>query len=141
MEYDITTTITNFVHEADSDFEQQRDEQARTLRLICCINPLYGRWIDLGVEFLLSALKLEDHDFATRIPALAHLNKSARRQFREGLEDHLRACSHCGLKHKYEMDLNESIERTLQENSRSLLQQLRAGIPDLLEANHTNTQA
>ncbi|SRR6266446_6625063 len=139
MEYDITDTIANFVREADSDFEQQMEEHARALRRISCINPFYGRWAEMGVEYLLSAFELEDRDFAARLPALAHLTKSARRRFLKRMEDHLHDCRHCALKHQYELDLNVRIERACRENSDALLQKLRVKMPDPLEADLIET--
>jgi hypothetical protein len=126
MEYDITDTIANFVREAEPDFDQQMEVQAEALSLLCCVNIFYGRWVEMGVEFLFSALELEDRDFATRLPELAHLNKPARRQFLEQMKDHLRDCQYCALQHKHELDLDARIEKAFQENTRSLLQQLQA---------------
>jgi hypothetical protein len=129
MEYDITDTIANFVRRADPGFEQQMEEQAQALGLLCCVNIFYGRWVEMGVEFLFSALELEDRDFATRLPALAHLNKPERRRFLEQMKDHLHACQYCALQHKHELELNARIEEAFQENTRSLLQQLQANSP------------
>ena len=129
MEYDITATIANFVRKADPGFEQQMEEQAQALRLLCCVNIFYGRWVEMGVEFLFSALELEDRDFATRLPALAHLTKPARSRFLQEMKSHLHACQYCALKHKHEIELNARIEKAFQENSRSLLQQLQAETP------------
>lgn len=129
MEYDITDTIANFVRGAGSNFDQQMKEQAHRLRLVSCTNPAYGRWVDVGIEFLFSALELEDGDFAVRIPALVDLNKSDRRQFRERMQDHLETCGHCALKHEYERDLNARIQETFQEHRGCLLRQLRQDGP------------
>jgi hypothetical protein len=129
MEYDITHTIANFVREADSNFEQQQEEHSQALSRNSCINPFYGRWVEMGVEFLFSVFELEDRDFAARLPALARLTKSGRRRFLKRVEDHLHACHHCALKKEHELNLNARIERAFQENSRALLEQLEARIP------------
>lgn len=129
MEYDITHTIANFVREADSNFEQQQEEHTQALSRNSCINPFYGRWVEMGVEFVFSVFELEDPDFAARLSALAHITKPARRRFLAHMKGHLHACRHCALKHKHELDLNARIERAFQENSRSLLHELQAGMP------------
>lgn len=132
MEYDITITIAHFVREADSDFQRQMEEQAQALGRISCIDPFYGCWVEMGVEFLFAAFQLEERDFATRLPALAHLTKSARQRFLKRMQGHLHECRHCALKHRHELDLNARIEQACRENSDALLQQLK--ISDSLEA-------
>lgn len=130
MKYDIRDTIAKFVRAADPGFDEGMERRDQNLRRTSCINLFYGRWVDGGVEFLFSVFELEDQDFATRLPAMAHLTKAARRQFLEHMKDHLEACSHCALKHECELDLNARIERAFQQNSGSLLQQLRTGALD-----------
>ena len=129
MEYDIRDTIANFVRKADPDFEKHKEEREQGLRRTSCINPNLGRWMDIGIEFLFSVLVLEDRDFTVRLPILAHLSKTGRRRFLKLLKDHVDVCRHCALKHEYELDLNARIERTFQENSQFLLEQLRATTP------------
>lgn len=129
MEYDIRDTIANFVHEADPTFEQQMEEQAQELRAISCIDPFYGRWVKAGVDFLFSALDLEDRDFAARIPGLAHLSKIDRQRFLHRMEDHLRDCCHCALEYEIEKNLNVRIENAFQENSHTLLRLLQERTP------------
>jgi len=129
MEYDITDTIANFVRGTGPGFDEQMKEQARRLGLVSCTNPAYGRWVDIGIEFLFSALELDDRDFGVRLPALADLNKSDRRQFRERMQEHIESCGHCALKHEYESNLNARIEETFQEHRSSLLRELRQDRP------------
>jgi len=136
MEYDIRDTIANFVREADANLEQRLEEQAQALREISCINPFYGSWVEMGVEFLFSALELEDSDFAARLPTLSHLSKAARQHFLERMKEHLQTCRRCGLKYQIEADLNARIELACRDNSDSLLQILRVSDPleaDLIE--------
>lgn len=129
MEYDIRATTANFVHEADPNFEQQMEEQAQELRAISCLDPFYGRWVKAGIEFLFSALDLEDRDFAAHVPALAHLTKIDRQQFLRRMEDHLRDCRHCALEYEIERNLNARIENAFQENSHTLLLLLQERTP------------
>ena len=130
MEHDITHTIANLVHEADPNFEQQMEEHAQELRAISCINPFYGHWVKVGVEFLFSALDLEDRDFVAHVPALAHLTKIDRQRFLHRMEDHLQACSHCALEYEIEKNLNGRIENAFEENSHFLLGMLQERTPN-----------
>jgi hypothetical protein len=137
MEYDIRDTIADFVRKADPDFEKHKEQREQGLGRTSCIHPNLGRWMDIGIEFLFSVLELEDRDFAIRLPILAHLSKTGRRGFLKLLKDHVHACRHCALKHKYELDLNERIEQAFQENSQFLLQQPRAETPVLADSTNT----
>jgi hypothetical protein len=142
MEYDIsdiTDRIANIVRNANPDLDQCTNEQTHALLWISCINPIYGRWIDIGVEFVISALDLEDRDFIVRFPALSRLTKSDRQELIGSLKDHLRSCRHCAIKHDHELELNARIEKTLQENSGYILEELQLEIPLGLEPDHTET--
>ena len=121
---DISGNIANFVIEADPDLLQEMEKQKQHLRRLKCINPFFGGWVEMGIEYLFSVFELEDRDFAARLPALAHLNKSARRQFIKRMERHLHDCEHCALKHQHELDLNARIEESCRENRQALLEQL-----------------
>ena len=133
MEYDITGNIANLVINADPQLVQKIEEHKRTLRRLGCKNPFFGGWVEMGVEYLFSVFDLEDRYFAARLPALAHLNKPARRQFIKNMESHLHDCEHCALKHQHELDLNARIEEACRGNRDTLLDQLGAEIPDSLE--------
>ena len=124
MEYDFTSTLAELVRKANSNFERELKEQEKTLRGLECTNPYYGEWLDMGVELLFSIFELEDHDFARQLPELAHLSKSARRQFLKHIETHLCECEHCALEQQYELALNEKIEEACSENRELLIQQL-----------------
>ena len=139
MEYDIRNTIANFVRKADPLFEKHREEREQRLRRTGCINPHLGRWMDIGVEFLFSVLKLEDRDFKVRLPSLAHLSKPGRRRFLKLLQDHVQVCRHCALKLEDQLDLNSRIELAFQDNSQFLLGQLRTMTPAVLETDPIET--
>lgn len=124
MKHDITGNIANFVVEADPDLVQELEKQKQHLRRLNCNNLFYGGWVEMGIEYLFSVFELEDRDFAARLPALAHLNQSARRQFISRMKDHLRDCEHCALKHQHELELNARIEESCRENRQALLEQL-----------------
>ena len=124
MEDDITSTIASLVRKANSNFERELKEQEETLRGLECINPYYGEWLDMGVELLFSIFELEDNDFARQLPELAHLSKSARRQFLKHIEAHLRECDHCALVQQYQVTLNAKIEEACIDNRELLIQQL-----------------
>ena len=124
MANDISGNIANFVIEKDPDLVREMEKQKQHLRRLKCSNPFFGGWVELGIEYLFSVFELGDREFASRLPALAHLNKSARRQFIKGMEQHLRDCEHCALKHKHELDLNARIEESCRENRQALLEQL-----------------
>jgi hypothetical protein len=126
MEYDITHTIAKFVREADAQLATHQEPPALDLTAAACINWTYGRWVDLGIEYLLSVFVLDDEDFVVRLPILAHLKKAERQRFARGLTDHLHACSYCARKHKEELAMNARIESALQDNSDMLLRQLRS---------------
>jgi hypothetical protein len=124
MEYDIADTLAELVRKANSNFDRELKEQEKTLRCRECINPHYGEWLDMGVALLFSIFELEDHDFARQLPELAHLTKSARRQFLKHIEAHLCECEHCALKQQYELSLNKKIEEACSDNRELLIQQL-----------------
>lgn len=124
MKNDITGNIANFVVEADPDLLQEMEKQKQHLRRLKCSNPFFGGWVEMGIQYVLSVFELEDRDFAARLPALAHLNKPARRQFIKRMERHLHDCEHCALKHQHELDLNARIEESCRENRQALLEQL-----------------
>ena len=124
MEHDITGNIASLVIKANSELVEQIEEHKRTLRRLGCSNPFYGGWIEMGIEYLFSVFDLEDRDFAARLPALADLNKPARRQFIKNMERHLQDCEHCALKHQHELNLNARIEEACLENREYLLDQL-----------------
>ena len=124
MEYDITSTVASLVRKANSNFEQELKEQEEALRCLECTNPYYGEWLDMGVELLFSTFELEDHDFARQLPELAHLSKSARREFLKHIETHLCECDHCALKQQYELALDAKIEEACSDNKELLIQQL-----------------
>jgi hypothetical protein len=126
MEYDIRNTIANFVRKADPNFEKHREDREQRLRQTTCINPNLGRWVDLGVEFLFSVLELDDQDFKVRLPILAHLSKTGRRRFLKLLQEHVKVCRHCALKHEDESDLNSRIDQAFEDNSEFLLEELGA---------------
>ena len=131
MEYDITDTIAKHVRD-EADFDQQDEAHAEALRQVCCTDPSLGRWIEMGIEFMFSTLALDDREFASRLPALADLNKPARQEFLTSLKHHLRDCRSCTIQQEIEKDLNARIERVCRENSASLLQQLRLNPPEVL---------
>ena len=124
MEYDIRSTIAKLVRKANSNFERELKEQEEALRCLECINPYYGEWLDMGVELLISIFELDDHDFARQLPEMAHLSKSARRQFLKQIEAHLCECDHCALQQQYELALNSQIEEACSDNRELLIQQL-----------------
>lgn len=124
MKNDITGNIANLVIEADPDLLAEMEKQKQHLGRLKCSNPFFGGWVEMGIAYLFSVFELEDRDFAARLPALAHLNKSARRQFIKRMEHHLHDCEHCALKHQHELDLNARIEESCRENRQALLEQL-----------------
>jgi hypothetical protein len=124
MKYDIAETLAELVRKANSNFDRELEEQEKTLRCRECINPYYGEWLDMGVALLFSIFELEDHDFARQLPELAHLSRTARRQFLKHIEAHLYECEHCALKQQYELSLNEKIEEACSDNRELLIQQL-----------------
>lgn len=142
MEYDIsdiTDQIANIVREENPDLNQRSDEQALALLWTSCTNPIYGRWTDIGVEFVISALDLDDGDFIVRFPALSDLAKRDRQELIRGLEDHLHSCRRCAIKHDQELELNGLIEKTLHDHSKHILEQLEVETPIDLEPEPAET--
>ena len=133
MDYDLSGNIANLVIEAHPELVQQIEEHKCTLRRLRCTNPFHGGWVGMGVEYLFSVFDLDDRDFAARLPALADLNRPARRQFIKNMERHLQDCEHCALKYQHELVLNGHIEAACRENREALLDQLGSEIPDSLE--------
>jgi hypothetical protein len=128
MEYDITGTIANLVIKGDSGFEQYMEDQEETLHRIKCNDLFYGGLIEMGVEVLFSLFDLEDQEFAQRLPALAHLDRSGRQQFLEQIEHHLENCEHCAIAYQNELELNARIEQVCCANREELLDQLEEGM-------------
>lgn len=141
MEHDITDTIAKLVRKADSSFGHELEQQDETLRSLKCINSFYGDWLDMGADLLFSIFKLDDAAFARQLPELAHLSKSARRQFLNRLESHLRDCDHCALRHEYEQSLNASIETVCRDNRELLVQQLKAELGESDSENDDDTES
>jgi hypothetical protein len=118
MEYDIrniTDSIAEIIRKDNPDLDQLTNEQSQALLWTSCINPTYGRWIDIGVDLIFSALDLEDSAFADRFPSLSNLSKTARQDLIKRLQDHIQSCRHCSIKHDQEMELNTLIDRALED--------------------------
>lgn len=142
MEYDIrniTDAIADIVRKENPDLDQLTNEQKQALLWTSCINPTYGRWIDIGVDFIFSALDLEDREFANRFPSLGNLSKTARQDLLKRLQDHIQSCRHCAIKHDHEMELNALIDRALDDNGNHIPDQLQIQMPLDMEPDHAET--
>jgi hypothetical protein len=122
MEDDITKVMAGLVRQANPDLETRLTYQAEALRETPCIDPSVGRWVDAnGVPLLLSALALDDEDFAERYPAMAHLGGPERQRLAAKLEAHFDQCPHCSLKRGYDLESEARIEQTCRQNKDFLL--------------------
>ena len=118
---DITDIIAELVRQKNTDVDSRLAYQAEELSEVRCINPLIGRWVDSNaVEYMLSALDLDDEDFAARFPA-ANVGAAERRRVAAAIEGHLGVCKHCSLKRGYEEELDGRIERACLEERDFLL--------------------
>ena len=129
MDYDITDTIADFVRATNPELVERDKQQSKLLDGLNCINPFYGQWIEMGVEYSLSIFELDDQDLAVRFPELAQQTRPARAQLLLGMKKHFECCPRCELIRKSETDLNSGIEKTLNENRESLLQELSRNRP------------
>jgi hypothetical protein len=122
MKSDIADVIAELVRQKNPDVDSRLAYQAEELGEVRCTSPLMGRWVDShDVEYMLSALDLDDEDFAPRFPAAAHVRAEERRRLAAAMESHLGVCKHCSLKRGFEVELDGRIERACLENRDFLL--------------------
>ena len=122
---DFDGLIIDLVRKAEPDLDARLESQAEALKELECTNPVLGRWIDeYDVDYLMSAFNLDDDEFASNFPGMAHLNQHDRSQIIEAFEKHFDQCPHCYLKRGYDMEMNARIERAYTLNSATVAQHL-----------------
>lgn len=125
---DITFIIADLLHEAIPNLELRSDYQAEALQENLCTVPEIGRLVDSNdVKYLLSALALENEDFASSFPNISQIEKQERMEFVAVMEDHFERCGHCARKRGYDLELNDQITRVCRENKDPLLELLEEG--------------
>lgn len=122
---DFDGLIIDLVRKAEPDLDERLESQAEALKELVCTNPVLGRWIDeYDVDYLMAAFNLDDDEFASNFPAMAHLNQHDRSQIIEAFEKHFDQCPHCYLKRGYDLEMNARIERAYTLNSATVAQHL-----------------
>lgn len=124
---DFDNLIIDLVRKAEPDLDSRLESQAEALNELKCTNPVLGRWIDeYDVEYLMAAFDLDDDEFASNFPAMAHLNQNDRSQIMNAFEQHFDQCPHCYLKRGYDMEMNARIERAYTTNNAAVAQHLQS---------------
>lgn len=127
---DFDNLIIDLVRKAEPDLDSRLESQAEALNELKCTEPVLGKWIDeYDVEYLMAAFDLDDEEFASNFPAMAHLNQNDRNQIIDAFEKHFDQCPHCYLKRGYDMELNARIERAYTTNNTAVVQQLQSAEP------------
>ena len=122
---DFDGLIIDLVRKAEPDLDARLESQAEALKELECTYPVLGRWIDeYDVEYLMAAFNLDDDEFASNFPAMAHLKQHDRSQIIEAFEKHFDQCPHCYLKRGYDLEMNARIERAYTLNSATVAQHL-----------------
>lgn len=122
MKPDITEVIADFIFQADPELRSRLEYQEEALREFTCRDRALGRWVDFNdVNYLFSALALEDRDFAERYPTLSHINGHERQRLIAAIEGHFEKCPHCSLKRGYDLEMDGRIEQACQQNNDFLL--------------------
>jgi hypothetical protein len=134
MKRDITDAVAELVLRADPDFVSRLEYQAEALSENNCTFPQLGKWIDAhDVKYLLSTLALNDKDFATRFPKMAHVKEVERKQLIDAFGVHFDHCSHCSLKRGYDLEIDNRIKLACEQNDQVLLELLEdneGGLPE-----------
>jgi len=113
--------FARLVLQSEAEFEQRLKTQSKGSPSgePSCIDPAVGHWVDESdVGYLLSALALEDDEFAVTFPALSGITMQQRRQFIARIESHLEVCLPCARKRAYDLELEERINRAMEDNRR-----------------------
>jgi hypothetical protein len=98
-----------------------------------CSDPTIGRWInDFDVADLLSALALEDGDFAGAFPDVALFSKQQRLALFTDIGEHLAACEYCSRKRNNDLEFDSRLNAALRAD-RHIVQDLKANRSGVLE--------
>jgi hypothetical protein len=139
---DVTIKVVELMRQEESDLDWRLTAQAEALNETKCVRPVIGRIIDANdVKFLISALDLEDKDFAIRFSEIAHVTGDKRQRIISTIERHYEECVHCSLKRNYDIELDERIKKTCKKNNNLLLHILEEGGDDLTEGDHLTYSA
>src|SRR5690242_17444087 len=120
MRLTVSTAVASLVRRYEPDLEFRLEAQAEALRERKCVDGSVGQWVH-NIEYLRSILDLDDADFAKRFPSVGHVGHYRRQQMKMAIESHLNCCTHCSLKHGYELELDARIMRVCRENRVDLL--------------------
>jgi hypothetical protein len=133
----MSITLASLVQRTNPDLQSRLEAQDEALSESECITPVIGRWVDAhDVEFLISALDLDDVNFAKRFPAAPQLNEQRRRDMKAEIESHLNHCRHCSLTHGYELELDARIMRAFRENKTDFMNLLDKDEAGPVEGDH-----
>lgn len=131
MASDITDLIADFIRQAEPDLNTRLEYQAQALEDLKCTNAVLGKWVEAhDVQYLLAAFDLDDDEFASNFPGMAHLKEHDRQRIIETFETHFQHCSRCHLKRSYDLEFNSRIESVVRQQKGHLSPQLRAAHPE-----------
>jgi hypothetical protein len=124
---DITDLIADFIRQAEPDLSSRLEYQAQALDDLKCTNPVLGRWVDAhDVQYLLAAFDLDDDEFASNFPGMAHLKEHDRQKIIQTFNDHFEQCSRCHLKRSYDLEFTSRIESVVRQQRVNFSPQLQA---------------
>jgi hypothetical protein len=128
---DITDLIADFIRQAEPDLNTRLEYQAQALEDLKCTNAVLGKWVEAhDVQYLLAAFDLDDEEFASNFPGMAHLKEHDRQRIIETFEIHFEHCSRCHLKRSYDLEFNGRIESAVRQQKVHLSPQFRATDPE-----------
>jgi len=128
---DITDLIADFIRQAEPDLSTRLEYQAQALEDLKCTNAVLGKWVDAhDVQYLLAAFDLDDHEFASNFPGMAHLKEHDRQKIIETFETHFEHCPRCHRKRSYDMEFNGRIESAVRQQKVNLGPQFQATNPE-----------
>jgi hypothetical protein len=115
MKYAFRDNSVDKLRQNETDLNSRLEAQSEALRDLECTNPVVGKWIDAyDVEYLISALELDDEDFAKHFPALEYLKQSDREKMISAFTHHMdHECAHCGLKRGFDAEFSARVERSM----------------------------
>jgi Zn-finger nucleic acid-binding protein len=99
MTYDLSTALTEFMSNNDSEIVDNWFLEDETMQKLSCLDIKLGEWIDrFELPVLLEMLTLPDRYFYQRFNGLRSFTSAKRREFGSKLQMHGEACPRCRTK-------------------------------------------
>lgn len=140
MKVTVNNALANLIRQADPEVEFRLEAQANALRESRCIDYRIGQWLVDDIDYLMAVLDLDDFNFATRFPSIAHYSEEKRQHTKAEIQHHLEYCQQCALRYGYELELDARIMRVCRENKEDLLRLFDEEDMDLAGVEHLNDE-